>query len=493
MSQLDLRQLLDADRLSVAAVARAVQGIEPWSQGDWTWEALMGVWTSLPLRLVEAEAIWMMDATPADGEPSAERASWYEMNGTRALVLSPDGPGALESTLLGLGRFAHFAAHVRRAAQAEPQLLDTLDEPFVDSQPVVALAHALRLPYEALLRLDAKAPSFRIDLGLMARIDFDVPVHVHAHLRPGRWRRQGLSTAEDLLRRVPPGGFQLVLSDSPLFLEHVSPYVRDLGHALYAWGVQNSDRLTTPGLTDALHASSDAPHPDLASLVALDLVPSRPGLLEERRASERTAGLHVTDQPGVVSAWAGLGAMSGAEAFLSNREGTLVMISSPMPEVWVEAAKVLLGSGRVEGVATVLAAPWDVDQPVVPHVLLGGADGFRLRGAEGVGAEAKRLDMAVQEVPCMEISHASEARHALEVARAAQRAQVMGDFGNEQPAFLVLYPRGRSASRPGLATRLCELDAARLALSSLCRQEAPRAPSPPSDVRSSGFRRRFRA
>ena len=455
-------------------------------------EDLLVLSRRLPTGLIHAESIWALESRPSDLVPLAEGSAWSAMD--RSLVVEiPSLGGDLASVLIDLGRYRLAAAVLRARLADRPELIEALQgelTPALSTQ----LAMLLETPVAEIEAIDRRAPHLRSDLAWMARQEFAPPVHLHDDVRPDRLAERGERIATELLARLPRGDFWLLLADHPAPIELVSPYVRDLGHALFRWGLENSDRLRTFGLLQALQDREEAPDGDLAALVVPDLFRSMPGLLEERRSNEATQGLHLEDRQGTIFGWADVGRLAAPDrrAVPEGTEGTLAILCRGAPETMVAASRCLVSSGRVAGIAHLLHADVRADV-VVASTIATHDDGFQLAAAPLLIERANELDLPVHAVDTFE----DPPDLLVKLLRVVRRARVRNELADSAMIFSLMTPRLPDGATPTLKGRLAALSAARLALATMTSTPSSRDRTLASKSSTSGqkpsFQRRFRA
>jgi hypothetical protein len=270
--------------------------------------------------------------------------------------------------------------------------------------------------------------------------------------------------------------------------------VRDLGHALFRWGLENSDQLRTFGLLQALQDREEAPDGDLAALVVPDLFRSMPDLLEERRSNEATQGLHLEDRNGTIFGWAEVGRLAAPDrrAVPDGIAGTLALVCRGAPETMIAAARTLVASGRVAGIAQVWSADVRADV-VVASMLATRDDGFQLAGAPLMIEKAAELGLPIHPVDTLD----DPPDVLVKLLRVVRRARVRNELADSAMIFSLMTPRLPDGAMPTLKGRLAALAAARLALATMTSAPSSRDRTLASKSSTSGqkpsFQRRFRA
>lgn len=492
-----LDPFLDLDVIPLDDVAQALAAADPSFDTAPVLPGLVELGTRLPSGLVHAESIWILAEPPGAVEPLAPGSPWYAVEQSLAVVLPPSRAG-IEGILSDLARYHAFAARVARELSERHDILGALSGGELGSASAAELSVLLDAPPNLVASLDRYAAGLRGDLVEMALRRFEPIVRLHAALRTRHFRLLGARIAASLLARLPRGPFRLALSDGTMILEHLSPYVRDLGHALTTWGLENVDRLGTQGLAEALRETRQRPSPDLAALVVADLFAVAPELLPERRAAEATAGLSLSDEGAVAFGFADLArlALPDEHTVTKDSTGTLALIAGAPDLALVEALGVLLDTGRVRGLSVVLSAPLEGELPVVPDAIASDRDGARLDSAGALADRAGQLGATVSRPGCVPVDDARAIpRVAMELVGLTRRARVQGRLESDAPLGLIFFPRG-AAAEGTLGRRLAELQSGRLALYLLSsRDDTSGQPRPkrPASQNAPGISRRFRA
>lgn len=488
-----IEALVDAPTLDLVAAADVLSSAEP-SLASFDLERLIDLARRLPTGLVRAESLWAVSEAPNGVAPLAPGSAWYAVDRTLITVVPP-GRESLIRLVGDLACYAMAAWQVHQRLDGATGLLDAL----AASTPLAASAAtqvALRLDAspDLVAALDVRAPGLRGDLAALGRVSFAPEVHIHASVRPAHGIRRGAEIARALITDLGPAPIWLVVSDSHGVVEHLSPYVRDLGHALTTWGLENAGALSTSGLAVALGEAGASPDPDLSALVVPDLFGQHPELLEERRGNERDAGLVVEDRGGTVWGRCDLAALEDADptAVAEGAAGVLVVIAGGGHETLVEAARLLFDEGHVEAFAAVFGTAGPAAPVVVPEAVVTDEDAIRLPDARSTAATAEAIGLEILRPPALPIDGASGVPPAvLQLLRLVRRAEVCGDFPVDGPNVLVLSARPRPGVAPDLATRLGPIRAARLALAALAAKksyESPSAEQGSKSLKSARFR-----
>ena len=482
--------LVDGPIVDLTAVSDALVEASPHSS-RFDLESFASVAARLPRGLVYADAIWLI-AEPLPGlSPLAPGSAWYAIDRNLAVVLPP-GRAALVRMVADLGRYALAAWHIRERMEDSSELIEALADPSLSTEMSTKLALVLDASPAFVAGLDAGAPGLRRDLATMADMPFSPVVHVHASLRPQQWLDKGHAIADRLLAEIPDGPVRLVVSDGRWVTEHLSPYVRDLGHALSAWGAQNAADLTTSGLAAALAEPRAAPDLDLAALVVPDLFAVHPDLLPERRDAERSAGLKLYDDGATAWGWADLSTLDGADPSVLPDEpaGTFVVIAGGAHETLGRAVADLLAAREITGIACVFGTVAPTADVVVPRAIITDDDGFALARGPRMADRAAAMGIACESLAAARADGLLGAPTILvEILRRVRRSRVLGRGIDASQAVVVLHAAPGSATAPALETRRSRLDAARLALASVCDARVPdaggpaRSGKPPKSVR----------
>jgi hypothetical protein len=262
--------------------------------------------------------------------------------------------------------------------------------------------------------------------------------------------------------------------------------------------VENSGRLSTAGLADALEASRARPSPDLAALVVPDLFAFAPELALERREAESTSGLWLRDEDGIVFGHAELARLQlPDEASLAKDAGGTVALIAGAPEAALaEATRTLLDTGRVTALSASLSTAIDADYALIPDALAGERDGAKIPTAAELIERASKTGVEVHRPGCVMVDDTRGApRVALELLALSRRAKAQGKLDEDAPIGLVLYPRSLGV-RATLTRKIAELFSGRLALYLLSSREDPLAggrSKRPMAQNAPGISRRFRA
>jgi hypothetical protein len=349
-----------------------------------------------------------------------------------------------------LGRRAPLASRLRRGA------LEPADRP--------ELCERLQLDGVALQRLEAKG--WLSDLGWMAARGFAPRVRVASELRPSAARARGAAAGDALAARLPQEGMPLLALEDPIGLDLFSPYPRDLGHALHAWGIENAGRLRTEGLAEALRLAGRNPDEDLASLVAAELAAVEPerGLLEERRAAERGQGLRLEDAFGLTFGLAELGALAAPDPQLPSSSEVLALAAGPSRAGVAEAVGVLLDSGRIDRLGVVGGIAVGGWAPVIPEAMVTPRDGFALPGAAELRELAAARGVEARDVAVLELARGAWVAEAVGRAR---REMVRGRAPADLALYGLFHPAESVDASPTVQGGRAALDAARVVAAAL--------------------------
>lgn len=493
-----LESFLDTDVIALDDVAYFLRHEDDAFDDAITLEALVELGTRLPSGLVYAEGIWIVSEPPPGIAPLAAGSPWYAVERSLAVVM-PAVRSRLVTLLVDLARHHAIAARVLRDLGPRPDLVEALLTPELAPGAAAELAMLLDAPPSLVAELDAHALGLRTELAVMATRAFQPVVRLHATLRVRNLRRRGARLVEALVARLPDGPFRVALSDGPMLLEPLSPYVRDLAPALATWALENPARISTSGLVEALGAVR-APSADLAALVVPDLFAHAPQLVAERRRAERAAGLDLVDDVGAIAGWAELSRLAApdAQALGPDPSGTLVVLAAAGEDLLVEAARGLLSTGRVIGLAMVLRCGLDVEHPVVADGLASDDDGAALTQSGDVADRAARIGIELLRPGTLGIDDDRGApRVALELVALARRAKVLGRLPDDAPVAILFHPRGDRPRQTTLSARQAELSAAKVALGVLSQDREDTSVKGrvrrPASQNAPGVSRRFRA
>ncbi len=442
----------------------------------------------LPAGLVYAEGLWVLADPPTGLTPLGPESPWFAHERSLAVVI-PQRDEALVQLLLDLAAYAETGARLRELLAEHQGLLTALAAP--DWEPAAATELAL-LTGDApaqLAALDQDAPGLRAEILRLAQHTFSAKIWIHADLRP----RQGTLLGQEIAEALASATFGpalLVVSDTPLLVEHLSPYVRDLGHALSAWALENRDRLQTPGLAELLEGPLDD---DLAALIAAELLETAPELLEERREAEASQGLVLADRQGTTYGHADLGQLAAPDPVVAEAGGRIVWLLAGGAERTLHTAvRALLETRRVTHLLFVGEARYDGRSPLVAEALSTDEDAVRLNGTGELVERAKRLGIEIELAPDLE---ARIGQGVWPVAAAIlglfRRAQVKQLVPTEAVAHACFYPRPIGP----LERSKIALVATRLGLAALLAGESQKKTptKTPGSAGTSRFVRRFRA
>ncbi len=442
------------------------------------------VLADVPLGLIHAEDIAVVVAPPAGFTPLGPGSAWFG-SGRSLAVAAPRGAGPV---VAAIGRYAALSAWVLARLDGAAPLADALRSKAVGPAERVDLALRLELPAAEVARLDAAGAL--PELGWMACRPFSPVVRVAPELRPSVEFRRGAAAGASLAARA---GEELAVfaAEDPVALHLLSPYPRDIGHALVAWALENPDRLATVGLADAMAARVRSPDPDLVALVAEDLLAAEPGLLEERRANERSAGLDLDDQGRISVSLLRLEALAAPDAAIETGQGLFAVAAGPSRPALEGFVAALFERSRVRALGLVSSVEGSLPAPLAPGALVTAADGYALPGAERLLAVAREHGASVERGASLELT-GSSAWVARSVGK-ARRAMVRGAVSPQLDLFVVVHG---ASKRPHVNERCSVLAAARAVLSAMARP-GEKANSPGSIQVNPGtnrpFDRRFRA
>ena len=480
-----LAALVDKQNVDLASIAAAID-----SRADVSLAALVELFQRLPTGLIHAEEVYVLPEAPPEFSPLAPNSAWYASE--RSLIVAMPGGLGLEALLTDLGAYYRIARHVHERLVLREDLAQVLDGTLDDNLAKTEVALLLGVSGSELAALDA---ALLRDVAWMARRAFEPDIRVHAELCPSEQAARGRAIGESLLARVPRGTFLLAIADDETAVEVLSPYTRDLGHALYAWTLENRAVIRTRGLVDAVEAAPDAPNDDVASLVVRELFREAPDLRAERREQEATQGLWLEDLGGLTYGVADLGALEAPDPrlFGEPQTGTVVVLAGGPPTVLWSAARHVIESARVAGLAGVFGGDLDDDRPVIAQALVSDDDAIRFGSARALLDIAAEIEMRVTPAgPIPARQHGPAPALAMDVFATVRKNRVLGTVDPETPVYLILY----SNRSIGFDREMSRLDAARLGFRALL-MPPPEKPSggrkPAKSDKSGRSPRRFRA
>lgn len=491
-----IRVLTAVEVLDLGLVAELIASFEPERIDRVRLDDLLDLTSRLPSGLVHAEAIWALADRPTDLSPLAEGSAWSAME--HSLVVEvPRAGGDLAGLLLDLGRYLLAARVVRARLEDRPELCQMLLAGSPSPQLSAELAVILEASVADVEAIPGRRPALLADLAWMATRGFEPTVHLHDDVRVDRQRAVGARIAETLIANLPQGEVFLLLSDQTHCVELVSPYVRDLGHALYRWGIENQSRLSTFGLAEALAQGEGAPEPDLATLVVRDLFSAAPDLVDERRSNESAQGLHLEEERSTLYGLAALSRLAAPDrrAVPLEAGGTLAIVCSSSPEVLTGALDPFLETRRVSGIANVFSSGVQRDV-VVPKNIATEDDGFRLAGASTLYDRAMELGVDVHAAERIDDGPKGAPEILIRLLRTTRRARVTAALSDAAPVFSVLFPRIHEGVTPTIRGQMAGLLASRLALFTLLSGASPNQTPAAKGAKpkaKTSFTRRFRA
>lgn len=451
-------------------------------------EHLLQLARRLPAGLVHAEAIWILTEAPAGFVRLAEESPWFAHERSLAVVIEPREEllHGLLADLAGYAQVAHALAAALAGAQA---LRGALANPPLSPSDNAELSLRTGDRPAVLATVDRDAPGLWAEVSLLSEQPFRATVWIHEALQSGQAIASGQEIAA-ALAGATYGPAALVVAETPLLIEHFSPYVRDLGHALYAWAAENRERIEGLGLTAAL---SSPPNDDRAALIAAELLAGSAELLEERREAEASQGLVLADRRGTTFGHADLSQLAAPDPVLAEANGRIVwLIAGGAGATLVAATRALLETQRVTQLVFVGEARYDGQSPLVPEALTTEDDAIRLSTAGELVERAKRLDITVELAPDLDVRREHGAWPlAAAILGLFRRAQVKQWVPAEAPVHACFYPRPLRRLDRGQAALL----AARLGLSALSLGESQKKTptKTPAGTGPSRYVRRFRA
>lgn len=472
-----LEALIDHGAFALELATDALSSDDPNIEVEATLGKLFELTTRLPAGLIHARTIGVLAERPEGLMPLAEGSVWYAVE-DRLLAVVPKKKSAVKKLVLDLAMYFLIADRYGAALAAKPELVAELRADQLSPQAAADIALAIDAPPSLVFQVDRRAPTLRAELAAMADRTFAPDVRIHTSLRTPHMRVRGARLGRDLLGKLPQGSLRLLIADSTTAIEHLSPYVRDLGFSLSAWGLENEDLLTTPGLGEALRGAGERASVDLAAIVVPDLFAHSPELLRERREAEATAGLHLADDAEVTFGFADLSklVLPDESAVARDASGLIAVLASTSEPLLVEAANELIDSGRVHAISFVLAASIDAPGVLIADSLATEKDGVAIVRAQELADRAQRLGVEVHRSGCLIVDDERGAPAlAFELIARTRRARALGRLPDEIPVFPILYPIVRGEAFQPLSVKMREIDAGRVAISLLSSQEDPPA------------------
>lgn len=470
-----LEALIDHGAFALEIASDALSSDDPNIEFELTLGRLFELSTRLPAGLIHVRSIGILSDRPEGLEPLAEGSPWYAIE-DRVMCVVQKRKSTVKKLVTDLAMYFLIASHYGEVLSLRPDLIEALVSEELTPESAAELALALDAPPSLVFQMDRRVPTLRHDLAAMAVRAFAPSVHVHASLRTPHMRVRGARLGRDLLARLPQGQLRLLICDSPSPIEHLSPYVRDLGFALSAWGLENEALLTTPGLSEALRAAQERASVDLAALVVPDLFLHAPDLVRERREAEATAGLYLADDDDVIFGFAELSKLALPDEVAVSKEasGTVAILASSSEPLLIEAAHELIDSGRVQAISLVLAASLDAPGIIIADAIATERDGVAIARVNELVDRAQKLSVEVHRPGCLVVDDERGAPAlAFELIARTRRARALGRLSEEVPIFPLLYPVSRGEAFQPLSVKIRELDAGRVAVSLLSSQEDP--------------------
>lgn len=436
----------------------------PWDRPRVDLEGLVEAWapraslleavSPLPRGLIHADAIELVEATPAGFLPLTEGSPWSASGRLLAVEVGVDPVGVLQ-------QIAAYAAWSDRLRQLPPRLGDALRASGLGPQIRRELLE--RLGLSELDWLELERGGVTRDLGWMVERPFRPVLRVASELRPSWRRAAGHRLGERLLERLPVGAAPLLASTSPLALELISPYTKDLGHALHAWAIENAHRLEGAHLAEAARAAGRAPSEELAALAAAELLALEGApILEERRQAEASQGLELHDGPGLTAGWAQLERLAEPDRVLRGTAGALLVAVGPDPLALEALIQTWLDAGRVLAVGLVGQLRGEDGEPVIPDALVTDRDGYALPGAAELRSAADGLGQTVRNADLLELDEEGPAGWTARILGRMRRDLVTGRTPLDGRVWAIYHAEGS-----GLAARTAALRACRNVLQAL--------------------------
>lgn len=384
---------------------------------------------SLPRGLVHAQSVTLVSVPPRGFEPLTPGGAWFAA--ARNLAVTVSDP---EAVLGELAELAWWWARVRsRLRPADGQ----------DSAVRALWASDLELDAETIQWLDAHQGWSEVEDA--ARFTFAPVLRVDPALRPGHRRVSGEQVGETLAGRWGRP-MPVLVAASSLALDALSPYVRDLGHALQAWGSEHLERFPELELRRALLSSRGRPDPAVGAIVAASLLEEAVELREERRTAERSQGLELFDASGLTAGTAQLDRLAAPHPRLENGRGALGLLFGQDGWALEGALEVLLEAQLLSGLALLGRVGRDPEDPVLPAALVGPDDGYALPSRDGLAARAEGWSIPAQRSDLVDLSWADhraswiprtlgKTRRSMVRGRARSDLAVLAAFVRSDPAL----------------------------------------------------------
>ena len=447
----------DRPFIDIAVLVQA----QAWSSAElMSTQRLVSLMRFLPRGLVHAENVTIVRSAPQGFQQLADGSAWWAKERCLSVVCSHH---ELDRWLETLGAYCALGKLLGRRLRFQKRLVESLLDEELKPPDRLGLCSLLELEPNGLERIESY--KWLSEVGWLARKGFSATVAVEPALRPTVRKqygeRLGAELAEGLSGPVP-----VFCSQDPLCLNLVSPYVRDLGHALYAWGIENAEKLNVPFLLEALQDTANAPDPDLASLVA-EIVEELPDIRDERRWAEESQGLTLRDVQGMTAGFAELSQLAAPDACLANASGGLAFLFGPDPYALESALDVLLEAGRVQMLGLVGAVDAVGSRPYLPRALTTRFDGYALPGVERLLQRVQQLNFEVHEVEVVEMGVFPTVGWLPSTLGRVRRQMVRDKSFGSMDVFVALYPAESPQTASQLAQRRAALDAGRITLSEI--------------------------
>lgn len=415
----------------------------------------------VPRGLVHAESIALVRKSPEGFAPLAPESAWSSAGRSLAVACSRSP----EPVVRDIGWFSLWQRRVQQRLRGAPSLVRSILEDRLSAEDRLELSVRLEVGPEALARLENQG--WLPDLGWMAARPFGPKVSVAPELRPAVARARGAATAYALSERISPGNFPLFVSDDVLTLDLLSPYPRDLGHALYAWAIEHADRLQTRNLAEIIRSQRHRPDADLASIAASDLFSAEPnrGLLLERREAERSQGLFITDDTELAAGYAELSRLEQPDPVAGGARGFLAFFAGSNREALEGAVEAWIEDRRPTGFGFVGRHNSDGTAPIVPKAIISEHDGFQLELAHELRQAALATGVGTANPDLMDLDY-----HEMWIAKSLGRIRRSITAGFLTPVTTIgvaFYPINSTISPTDAASRRACLQAARIVLSKL--------------------------
>ncbi|MEO1230700.1 MAG: hypothetical protein AAFZ18_17525 [Myxococcota bacterium] len=369
---------------------------------------------SLPQGLVHAEAIAIVPHPPSGFRPLSAESAWWSAGRSLAVVTT-----APETVLVELAELAWWWARVRQRVR-----------PGDPSDEAQRLAWSMDLELETATVAWLDAYDRWAEIAEAARFPFAPVMRVDVGLRPGARKSAGARAGERWARRSA-GALPVLAAASPVALDTFSPYVRDLGHALHAWASENPDRIHDPDLMRWAAAGPGQPDPAAGAIVAAALGDDE-DLRAERRRAERSQGLEVEDDGGLVVGTAHLEHLDAPHPRLEGGQGTLGLFIGRDGLALEGALEVVIDAGLASSLALLGRSGSDRGDLLLPAALVGLDDGYALPSRDVLAARAEAWSIPMHRSDLLNISGTDHpSSWVARILGKIRRSMVLGNLGSE--------------------------------------------------------------